>query len=251
VIPAQAVILAAGRGTRLGGLGHFKPKGFLEVGDLPIIEESLGRLFGLGVDQVLIVTGHCADHYRELASRYGTKISVVHNQKYADSGSLFSLLKARPSVAGRGFLLLESDLIYDTRILEVAAKDGRPDLLLTSEHTGSGDEVWVGAEDGILRSMSKEAKGMLGQLHGEFVGISKVSPELLEIVADQAARWFRKSLHVEYEQGLVAASQRRGVCCLSVGKLPWSEIDSEEHLARARREIYPRIQSLSQTGLAE
>ena len=62
----SAVILAAGRGTRLAGhVGDF-PKGFLRLGELPIIEESIDRLVQAGIRDVLIVTGHCAAHYDDL-----------------------------------------------------------------------------------------------------------------------------------------------------------------------------------------
>ena len=53
----QAVILAAGRGTRLGDRGERIPKGFLTLGDQPIVEESLRRLREAGIRRTLIVTG--------------------------------------------------------------------------------------------------------------------------------------------------------------------------------------------------
>ena len=45
-----AVILAAGRGTRLGPRGKTMPKGFLRIGDRPIVEESIARLRMAGID---------------------------------------------------------------------------------------------------------------------------------------------------------------------------------------------------------
>ena len=82
----SAVILAAGRGTRLAGhVGDF-PKGFLRLGELPIIEESIDRLVQAGIRDVLIVTGHCAAHYDDLARRRPGLVRTVHNPRFAESG---------------------------------------------------------------------------------------------------------------------------------------------------------------------
>ncbi|MFQ3621760.1 MAG: NTP transferase domain-containing protein, partial [Spirochaetales bacterium] len=152
-----AVILAAGRGTRLKELGLEIPKGFLKIGEKPIIEESLNKLFASGVERVIIVTGHVAEKYEELAARSGGRILTVHNEKYADSGSLYSLYLARakmdacPAEKEEGFLLLESDLIYESRALQMLQVDPRPDIILVSGKTNSRDEVWVLTEGGNLR----------------------------------------------------------------------------------------------------
>jgi len=116
-----AVILAAGRGTRLKELGKEIPKGFLQLGEKPIIVESLEKLSAAGIERVVIVTGHCAEKYEELARSGNTeaeiqgqtelrgpsvtgtrssaratlpRIVTVHNDRYADSGSLYSLYLA-------------------------------------------------------------------------------------------------------------------------------------------------------------
>ena len=98
-----AVILAAGRGTRLKRLGEEIPKGFLRLGEVSIIEESIERLVGAGVRRVVIVTGHLARLYEELRSRLAGLVETVHNVAFADSGSFYSLsLGAIPIGARHG-----------------------------------------------------------------------------------------------------------------------------------------------------
>ena len=57
----QAVILAAGMGTRLRGELDDRPKGFIELGERPIIVESLERLRAAGIEDVVIVTGQACE----------------------------------------------------------------------------------------------------------------------------------------------------------------------------------------------
>ncbi len=109
-----AVILAAGQGTRLDELGRQAPKGFLHLGTRPIVEESIRRLEHVGIERILIVTGHLAEFYDRLAAQYRGLIETVHNPRFAETGSLASLTAAR-ELLDEDFLLLESDLVYEPR----------------------------------------------------------------------------------------------------------------------------------------
>jgi choline kinase len=232
------VILAAGRGVRLGELGVPRPKGFIELGGRPIIERSLDRLAALGVERIVVVTGHQAQFYRELASRR-PGIEIVHNERYADSGSMYSLYVARESVSGE-FLLLESDLIYESRALDVLRAHA-PEALLVSGPTRSGDEVYVEASGERLTGLSKRRAELTGKVIGELVGISRLSRECLQAMCVHAEGVFRDSLKLEYEQALVAAAREIPVACPLVPDLAWTEIDDARHLERARSLVYPLI----------
>ena len=237
----EAVILAAGRGVRLGALGLPRPKGFIELGGRPIIERSLDCLAQVGVARVVIVTGHQADFYRELASRR-PEIELVHNERYVDSGSMYSLYLARGRV-GEDFLLLESDLIYERRALDtLAAHDG--EALLVSGWTQSGDEVYVEARGDRLTGLSKRRAELSGEVIGELVGISRLSRRCLRAMCAHGERVFRETLKLEYEQALVAAARETPVRCAVVPDLAWAEIDDASHLERARNRVFPRIEAL-------
>jgi 2-aminoethylphosphonate-pyruvate transaminase len=239
----SAVILAAGMGTRLRGEVEDCPKGFLRLGQQPIIDESIDRLEAAGMQKIVIVTGYCADHYEQLAARRGGLVSTVHNPRFADSGSMYSLYCAR-DVIDDDFLLLESDLIYEPRALTGLLNESATDAILLSGPTGAGDEVWVETRDGNLVAMSKDRETLTGVVAGELVGISKISAVLFALMQEIAGRTFETSLHYDYETDcLVAAAARRPICCPVVADLVWSEIDDPDHLQRARELIYPRIVS--------
>ncbi len=241
----NAVIMAAGQGTRLKDKGQQAPKGFLQLGDVPIIEESLKRLQKASVERVIIVTGHLAEFYEELADRYKGLVETVYNDKYADSGSMFSLYLAREVMQEGPFFLLESDLIYEQRALTQLQKDSRDSVILLSGITHSNDEVWVKTdENGLLKQMSKHLHELNSVPAGELVGVSKLSQSAYHTLCKQAETMFAESLHVEYEKALVAAAVKTPIYCRKVEDLVWAEIDDEDHLARAREKIYPYIQTM-------
>ena len=235
-----AVILAAGMGTRLGGLGRQAPKGFLKLGANAIIDDSLDRLTAAGVRTAVIVTGHLAAFYRDLAARRAGLVETVHNPRYAETGSFYSLWLALEHLASareeKAFLLLESDLVYEPRALTEILEDCHEDVILLSGPTGSGDEVWVETDSsGRLLCMSKDRTRLGPGTAGELVGITRVSPGLAHDLRMEAGDLLERNPRAEYEtDGLVAVATRRAVFCRTVPNLVWAEIDDERHLARAR-----------------
>ncbi|MDH3977565.1 MAG: phosphocholine cytidylyltransferase family protein [Gammaproteobacteria bacterium] len=237
-----AVILAAGMGTRLRGEVQDYPKGFLKLGAKPIIEESIERLVRAGIRDIVIVTGHCAKHYEQLAAEQDGLVRTIHNPQFADSGSMYSLYCAREVLDG-DFLLLESDLIFEQRALTELLAMPDPDAILLSGPTAAGDEVWVETLDGHLVNMSKDPAALAGVVAGELVGISKISKPLFALMQGIAEQAFKTSLRFDYETDcLVAAATLRPIKCPVVSNLVWSEIDDPSHLQRAREQIYPRLQ---------
>ncbi len=245
-----AIILAAGMGTRLRGEVEDYPKGFLRLGDQPIIRESVDRLIAAGINDIVIVTGHCYEYYDRLADEYNGVIRTLHNPLFAESGSMYSLSLARDAVDS-DFLLLESDLTYEPRALDALLSDPAQDAILLSGPSHAGDEVWIETKADNLVAMSKDP-GTLGTAPaGELVGITKVSTELFALMLGIADAAFKTSLRYDYETDcLVAAAARRDIHCPLVADLIWSEIDDPSHLQRARKDIYPKIQKLA-AGVVE
>ena len=237
-----AVILAAGMGTRLKELGREAPKGFLRLGTKTIIEESLDKLKAAGINRVILVTGHLYEMYDALAKKSGGFAETVRNDVYANSGSGYSLYTARKVLKpGEGFLLLESDLIYEARALRIALEDPTSDAILLSGRTDSGDEVYVETKGGRLVAMAKDRTKLGPGIEGELVGISKISGELYGEFCRAAERLFEKSLKVEYETGLTETAKTYPIPCRLIPDLAWAEIDDENHLARAKTKVYPKL----------
>ncbi len=238
--PRAAVILAAGMGTRLRGVFSDLPKGFVEIGGESLIARSIRLLQERGIRRIVIVSGHLGAAYEALA-RETPGVEVVENSAFATTGSMASLACALESVK-EDFLLLESDLFYEERALDVLLAGDEPDVLLASGPTGATDEVWIEAPDGYLRGMSKDP-GALGEVYGELVGIVRISRLLASSMAEAYADFVDKHGHgqMAYEtDALVAAASRRRVALRLVADLLWGEVDYESHYLRVRDEIWPR-----------
>jgi choline kinase len=234
------VILAAGRGVRLGALGREIPKGFITVGGATLVERSIAALTAAGIERIRIVTGHLDAQYRDLAARFES-IELTHNHAFASTGSLSSLLCADP--IDEPYLLVESDLLYEVRAPRLLLDAPDADLLLASGPTRSGDEVFVTARDGRLIDLNKRLDPLGGPCAGELVGLTRVSPSLHREIVACSGELLASGRPVEYETALVAAGRRHPISVLVVEDLVWTEIDDERQLARAIEVIAPRLGS--------
>jgi choline kinase len=240
-----AVILAAGRGTRFGNRGESIPKGLLEFGGESLIARSLRLLLSAGITQVYVVVGHLAHEY-ELLLEGLSAVFTVSNSLYATSGSLHSLLQIR-DVVNESFLLLDSDIIYESVALASILRTHLPNATLVSGLTYSGDEVWVQVRNGLMTNLSKSI-GDDDKICGEFVGITKISSQLFAQMAKYALDYPELYAQMEYEQALVAASRLEPVEVVLLENLAWGEVDNEEHERRILNDVLPRIRALESGG---
>lgn len=236
----QALILAAGMGTRIREV-HEPPKGFIYLGERPIVQESICKLKLFGINDIVIVIGYNAGYYDALAQRE-KNIRTILNVSFDCFGSLFSLYCAKSAVT-QDFLLLESDIIYEKRAIESLLKDTHTNAILVSNETHSGDEVYVESRCHQLIRMSKQKNQLsLQYIEGEFVGISKIAiadyHALIKQLEQESA--LLQSGHYD-EQGLVAIAQKSDVFCLKIPDLLWGEIDNDIHLQRAKK-LYSLMQ---------
>jgi len=249
--PAAAVILAAGMGTRLQGVFSELPKGFIEIGGEALIRRSLRLLQERGIERIVIVSGHLGEAYEALASEI-PGVEVVENPAFATTGSMASLACAL-EVLKEDFLLLESDLFYEERALDVLLQGEAPDALLASGPTGATDEVWIEDRDGFLRAMSKDP-AELHHVYGELVGIVRISAALAGRMAHAFAAFTAAQGHgqMAYEtDALVEAAAHHPVALCRVPDLLWGEVDYESHYLRVRDEIWPRWEGRQASSSAE
>lgn len=234
----QAVILAAGIGSRLKGRLNDRPKGFIKLGERAIIEESIVKLIHANITDIVIVTGYCQEFYERLSEKFAV-IRTIWNPDFTRSGSMRSLCVASRYI-NSDFLLLESDLIYEYDALQILQNSPLDSCILLSGETRSGDEVYVGISGNRVVNMSKKRSDIVC-LGGELVGISKISQVLYRRMINIFPRKCKRGRQYHYEDCLTDISDDIAIHYHYIEDLVWTEIDDENHLNRAQKKIYPLI----------
>ena len=253
---STAVILAAGMGIRLRDVTGLLPKGLLEIGGKSLISRSLENLKNEGIDRAVIVTGFQESLYHDNLQQTADipELEFLHSRQYEESGSMHSLFVAK-NYLQEDFLLLESDLLYESRALPSVINFQGPDVVLASGETGSGDEVYIYGEKyekqtGIINSssvltgkiaaISKKPFPSLS-VQGELVVISKISLKLLNRMCELHKVNPKFPCDRHYEEYISDLCSMTKIPFLRVGDLVWTEIDNQSHYERALKEILPRL----------
>jgi choline kinase len=237
----DAIILAAGVGARLRGVVDDRPKGLIEIGGETLVGRSVRLLRGAGVERITIVAGFQAGRYTAFAAGQ-SGLHVLVNPAFETTGSMASLDVGLEAIQGRDVLVLESDIAYEARALDLAAQVDQ-DATIVSGPTGAGDEVWVSAPDGWLLAMSK-IRADLPSVEGEFVGITRLSPAGASAMRAAFHAFFQQHGHgrMDYETGgLVGIAANRAVRALFMPDLCWGEVDDERQLVRVISDVWPAI----------
>src|SRR5690554_2318098 len=148
----QAIILAAGKGTRLGSYTKENTKCMLEVNGYKLIDLNLQNLSKVGIKTVILVVGYKKDNLIEYlgSEKYGVSIIYIDNPVYATTNNIYSLYLAGDYLKSDDTILLESDLIYDISILEGLLADKRPTLAVVDKY-----QSWM---DGTVVKLDKSNK---------------------------------------------------------------------------------------------
>lgn len=239
----KAIILAAGKGTRLDSTS-VKPKCLVEIGGSTLLQRQINALRGLNIRKIVVVVGFAADRIRQ---ECGNEISFVENIHFAKTSSLYSLWLARDHLA-EGFVVLNSDVLFHPQLLANLLVSSCDAALLVSktenESNPMGDEeMKVKVKEDLVVDISKDIDPL--EADGENVGIVKFSAKgakflvnyMNALIASGAVKDWAPRAFLEY-------ARHHPLHALSTEGLPWIEIDFPEDYQRAVREVYPKIESL-------
>ena len=147
----QAIILAAGMGKRLGELTKDNTKCMVPVNGIRLIDRMLTQLSALQLNRVVIVVGYQGENLiRHIGDRYEgqLKIEYIHNPIYDKTNNIYSLGLAKAQMQEDDTLLLESDLIFDSAMLNLIISHPYPNLALVAKY-----ETWM---DGTMVRLSED-----------------------------------------------------------------------------------------------
>jgi glucose-1-phosphate thymidylyltransferase len=117
----QAVVLAAGKGTRLRPLTDDKPKVLVEVDGTPLIEDVFDNLLDCGATELIVVVGYKKE---QIIDRYGDAyegVPITYAHQREQLGLAHGILQAEPHVDG-DFMLMLGDNVFRGNLGDVASR---------------------------------------------------------------------------------------------------------------------------------
>lgn len=228
------VILAAGRGSRLGGLTSALPKCLLDVAGMSLLERQVEAVASMpSLSPIVVVTGFAHD---KVMSLMGARVVECYNGDWDKANNLVSLaVAAEAGWLDDGFMLFNSDVVFDVRILQGLADFDKPCALVVDDVGELGEEQMKVVVDGSGRlvQIAKTLDPVAST--GEYIGLAKFDAD--------GARALRVSLrklvgqnriHDWYEAAFQDLFTTVEVYPCSTRGYPWTEVDTPEDLKQAR-----------------
>ncbi|HEY8370536.1 MAG TPA: phosphocholine cytidylyltransferase family protein [Thermodesulfobacteriota bacterium] len=214
------------------------PKCLLVLGGRTLLERQLALLADLGIEDVVVVTGHGAEAVRAACAG---RARCVHNPHFEVTNSLYSLALAEDAMPEGPMLLLNSDVLIHPALVERLLADPADDALLVDLDSRLDDEAMkVAISAGKVVAIDKRLDRSITD--GENVGVVKFGREGRRALF-RAARGLLSEGRLSawapaaYQEIL----EERPITAVPTDGLPWIEIDFPEDLVRAMRDVVPRI----------
>ena len=174
----KGVILAAGMASRLRPLTDTMPKCLLTVGKRCLLQRTIDALIEYGVRDIVMVLGYREQQIRDFVAKNYPELNVcfISNPVYDSTNNIYSLWLTREQTDGKGFVLLDSDILFDSKVLQAVLEDNNPNTLALNRHELGEEEIKVisNPQRDVLE-ISKVCS--IADAVGESVGIEKMSAE--------------------------------------------------------------------------
>ena len=253
----KAMILAAGRGTRLGPLGRQRPKALVEIQGIPLLAGVISRLARQGFREIIVNTHHLADQVAEFLTGYrrrhrlaGLTLAVSREEQLLDTGG--GVQRAGWFFDdGKPFLVHNVDVLSDLhlgRLLQAHLDSGALATLAVHQRKSSRRLLFDSGGSPVRLAVAGHRARAHGPLSGRaltplsFMGIQVVSPALLNSLTLSPPF----SLVDAYLQ---AASQGQSILSYRADEARWADLGSRERFRQAENLFEPAFFAALRKGL--
>lgn len=237
----KALILAAGRGSRMRGMTDEKPKCLVPLQGRPLLEWQLSALRAAGVEEIGIVTGY----RRELLAGYG--LQEFHNPRWAETNMVSSLEYADEWLKAADCIVSYSDIFYDPSAVRLLMESQAGMAItydpnwLTLWQSRFGDplldaETFRMNTDGTLLEIGGKPQSV-EEIEGQYMGLLKFTPKAWQEIYDLRETLTpvqRDRMHCTGTLQAMIAKGRIPITALKYSGI-WGEIDTNDDLAACEK----------------
>lgn len=177
----KAIILAAGRGSRMKSLTDERPKCLVELYGQTLLSMQLAALRTAGIEKIAIITGYLSDRLSNVADH------EFHNARWAETNMVASLCEAQHWLEAAPCIVSYSDIFYEPTAVRSLMELSDP-LAITYDPNWQhlwmdrfGDplldaEAFKLSADGLLLEIGSKPEN-ISEVQGQYMGLLRVAPE--------------------------------------------------------------------------
>ncbi len=234
----KAIILAAGRGTRLYPYTQYVPKCLLDIGGVTILEHQLNHIRDCGISEVAIVVGFGFEKVENFLRSYdglGMKIKTLYNPFYQTTNSLISLCIARGELDD-DILIMNGDDVFEIEVINKVLSDSNEKFCMPVKRKDAYEEedMKITLEENNIVNISKRVRS---NVSAESVGLRvfrDTGVEILKRAVEEEMRtaFSEKKWYISAVQRLINRGYK--IQSLDIGNLFWMDVDYPVDLFKVR-----------------
>lgn len=241
----KAIILAAGRGSRMLNKTDEIPKSLCMFNGKTLLNRQISALSAAGIREIAIVCGYM----KEKLEKFG--LTLIVNESWNETNMMFSLMQAKEWISEDDIIISYSDIFYTEETVKALINDSH-DITITYDPNWiklwshrfanplSDAESFVIDDDRLLQDIGRRIVD-IEENNGQFTGLYKIRKvswsKFVEVYHSLDDTVKRKLDTTGFFQTLLEQDIR--IHCIPV-QGPWGEADSQRDLA-LYEEIYPEI----------
>jgi histidinol-phosphate/aromatic aminotransferase/cobyric acid decarboxylase-like protein/choline kinase len=244
-----AIILTAGYGNRMRPLTDGCHKTLLPVAGKQILARIVDGLKENGITRYVFVTGYrSAEVETFLVNRYSDlSFTFVHNERYRETNNIYSMALAFEQVPiDEDILLIESDLIYDPRIITRIIASKHENVALVDHFRTGMDGTVVSVEGGVIvHVIPTHQQGPKFDFTDKYKTLNiykfsnKFCNDTFKKLLIYYARTIDSNCYYELVLGMLIYMQRETIHAEVVEGEPWAEVDDPNDLRTAEFTFSP------------
>ena len=185
----KAIILAAGKGSRLRPLTDNYPKCMMEFQGKTIINNILDTFKICGINDVIVVTGYKNEILEEHLKEY--RIRFIHNKDYVTTNMVYSLFCAEKEMDD-DLIISYADIVFTPKVLKLLIQNNGKFVVTIDE---KWRELWESRMDDPLKdaeTMKMDDNGIIveigkkprsyDEIQGQYIGLFKISKSIMKNV---------------------------------------------------------------------
>jgi len=233
-----ALIMAAGKGSRISSITNKLPKCFLELGGIKLIDHQINSLKTFGLNDIVIVTGYQSKIIREYYMR--EDFTFLINPFYEITNVLSSVWFAKKFLSN-GFYFMHADTYFDPEILNELIQFDEDIVLSVNKKNTIPEDMKVIVKKNLIKKINKEMD--CDKAYGEFIGLAKISEKMAPLVIEKIKSRIEDENGKDYFFELVLQDlidSKIDVYCHDIKKKEAIEIDFPEDYEEAKN-IYNKL----------
>jgi len=229
----DALIFAAGRGTRMGNID--KPKCLLDIGGITMIDYQINCFKNIGINKIFVVVGYNSEMIYEHVTE---QVIYIQNNDYASTNNLYSLWAAN-EVLNDDFVCVYSDLFFDKQILQNCIKDNH-DVCLVLERKIRTETMKAKIFNNYVIEVNKLIPMELAS--GNFIGMAKFKKQIIPLLFKEISKLIHEGNYDSYYTDAIESMIKNGtkINYVETNNLSWLDIDEKYEFEEAKK-IYQKI----------